>query len=87
MRSCSRVAISKAGAIDHRHQYFLGQHGLAKPAWVHSAERHQVKVRVCKKFTRRRRRSNTPAKRKSPAVAGPFDKFHFRSAHFASLAI
>jgi hypothetical protein len=26
-------------------------------------------------------------KEKGPAVAGPFDEFHFRSAHFASLAI
>jgi hypothetical protein len=82
-----RVAISKAGAIDDRRQYFLGRRGLAKRTKVHSTERHQVKVRVCKKFTRRSRRSNTPAKRKSPAVAGPFDEFHFRSAHFASLAI
>jgi hypothetical protein len=31
MRPWGRVAISKAGAIDHRRQYFLGQQGLAKP--------------------------------------------------------
>jgi hypothetical protein len=46
-----------------------------------------VKIRARKNFAGGNPQRSTTAKKKKPGTAGLFDEFHFRSVHFASLAI
>jgi hypothetical protein len=81
------IAISKARPGNNPQQHRGREHATRKPALLHSAKLHHVKLLMRGNFASRDPRSNATAKQKKPGAAGLSDENLFRSVHFASLAI
>jgi hypothetical protein len=71
--AAQRFASTAPGAVAKR----------AKPVFLQTA----VKTRGGQEFWRRSFAEQGACKNKKPGKAGLFDELHFRSVHFASLAI
>jgi hypothetical protein len=66
---------------------FAAVAGLLSPMYCIVRKTRHVKIRMCENRAGGNGRSEAPATKKKPGTAGLSDESHFRSVHFASLAI
>jgi hypothetical protein len=66
------IAISKARPGNNPQQHRGREHATRKPALLHSAKLHHVKLPARENFASRSPRMNAAAKQKKPGIAGLF---------------